>query len=99
MGEQQGLVEEMFDVVSTLADDAMDTPGTAPQDGRCGELRAPGLDLCQESSPSSPQKGDHGLANPRRTAFHGTVASFSLPETRSTCYSLLLELLFASQGA
>ena len=57
MGEQQGLLEEMFDVVSTPADDAMGTPRMASQDGRCGELhvRAPGLDLCQKSSPSPPK--------------------------------------------
>ena len=41
MGKQQSSLEEMFDVVSTPTNDAMGTPGTAPQDGRCGELRAP----------------------------------------------------------
>ena len=55
MGELQGLLEEMFDVISTLTDDAMSTPRMAPQDGSCGELRVPGLDLCQKSSPSPPK--------------------------------------------
>ena len=56
MGELQGLLlDEMFDVVSTPADDAMGTSRMAPQDGRCGELRAPGLDLCQKSSPFPPK--------------------------------------------
>ena len=55
MAEQQGLLE-MLDVVSTPADDSMGTPMMAPQDGRCGELRA-GLDLCQESAISLPQIG------------------------------------------
>ena len=40
MGEQQGLLEETFDVVSTLAANAMGTLGMAPQHGRCGELHA-----------------------------------------------------------
>ena len=44
MGEQQGLLEEMFDNFSTTTYDAMGTPGTAPQNGRCWKLRAPGLD-------------------------------------------------------
>ena len=30
MGEQQGLLDEMFDVISTPADDAMGTTGMAP---------------------------------------------------------------------
>ena len=51
MGEQQSLLEETFDLVSTHVADAMGAPGMAPQEGRCGELRA-GLDSCQESSPS-----------------------------------------------
>ena len=55
MGEQQGLLEEMFDVILTPADDALGTPRMAPQNGRCGELRALGLDLCQKSSPSPPK--------------------------------------------
>ena len=45
-----------MDVVWTPEDDAMGTPRLAPQDGRLGELRA-GLDLCQESSPSTPKIG------------------------------------------
>ena len=65
----------MLDVVSTPIDDAIGTPRMAPEDGRCGKLRA--------------------------CAFHGTVASPSLPEAHSTYmyYSLLLEQLFTSQGA
>ena len=89
MGEKQGLLEVLLGVVLSSANDAICVPGMAPKDGRCGKLPAE-LDLCQES---------HGLANPHGTAFHSTVASPLLPETRSAYYSLLLELLFASQGA
>ena len=53
IGEEQGLLEEMFDVVSTPEDDAMGTLGMAPQDERFGEL-SPGLDLCQKFSPFPP---------------------------------------------
>ena len=56
MGEQQGLLEETFNLVSTPVADALGTPGMAPQIRRFGELRV-GLDSCQESSPSSPQIG------------------------------------------
>ena len=67
------------------------------QDGRCAELRAR-LDLCQVSSPSPTEnRVPRELTNPCKTAFQGTLASSSLPETRSI--SLLLELLFASQRA
>ena len=34
MGEQQGWLEEMLDVFSTRADDAMGTPRMASQDGK-----------------------------------------------------------------
>ena len=56
MGEQQGLLEELLDVVLSPADDAIGTPGIAPKDGRCGKLSV-GFDSCQESSPSPPQWG------------------------------------------
>ena len=91
MGEQQGLLEETFDLVSTPAADSMGMPaGDGTPAWEMWELCA-GLDSCQESSPPLHSRGHHGLTNPLTTAFHGTNASPSLPKTRSTYYSLLLK--------
>ena len=68
-------------------------PGLEVWEFACGIGLVPGV---ISFSPSN--TGHHGMANPRRAAFHGYVASLSLPETRSTYYSLLLKLLFANQG-
>ena len=112
MGEQQGLLE-MLDVVSTPADNAMGTPMMAPQDGRCGELRA-GLDLCEESStslslslslslPLPPPPPVGFIMNWETHAEQLSTLSFLRLRfqrlARTTYYSLLLELHFASQGA
>ena len=45
---------------------------------------------------STPNRRHHRLANPHRPAFHGTIASPSLPETCST-YRVLHELLSGGQ--
>ena len=41
--EQQGLLEELMEVVSSPKLDAIGTLGMAPEDGRCGKLHE-GLD-------------------------------------------------------
>ena len=84
-------------VVSSPADDTIGKLGMAPYDGNCmsrGIGLVPGV-----LSFSNPNRGHHEFTNSHRTAFHRTVASPSLPETRSTYYLLLLELLSANQGA
>ena len=99
--EQPGFLKESFDLVSTSAPDAMGTLGMAPQDGmgcvwNCVWDWTPARSLLL---PSPPNRVRHGWTNPRRTIFHRTNASSSLPETRSTYYLLLLDLSFASPGA
>ena len=86
MGEQQGLLDMVhMDVVSTLADDAY-SYGYA-EDGTPGwEVRGIGFRIGLVPgilSFSPPNRVHHGLTNSCKTAFHGTVASPSLPETRS----------------
>ena len=71
--------------------------GWHPRMTTCGELRAPEWNHARVHWFSTPSRGHHELANPRRTAFHGTIASPLLPDTYSTYYSLLLELLSANQ--
>ena len=100
MGEQQRLLEQTLNLVSTPAADALGTPGMVPQDGRCAGNCVRDWTLAR--SPlllSIANRGHHGLTNPRRTAFHPTDASPSLLETRSTYYLLLLKLLLPAKGS
>ena len=98
MEQQQGFLKEMFNIVSTPAADAMGTLGMAPQDVVWGI--AYGIELVPGvlSFSTPPNRSDHGLTNPHRTAFHGTATSPLLPETHSTYYSLLFELLLPARG-
>ena len=99
IGEEQRLLEQTFNLVSTPAVDALGTPGMVPQDGRCAGNCV--WDWTLAKSPlllSQANRGHHGLRTPCRTDFHPTDALPSLPETRSIYYSLLLELLLPARG-